>query len=84
MNSVEITARFHLTLLKGGEAMRSMKKIDWWIIGPYAVLSIIGLLEVFSASSYRLMIAGENPRSLLYRQLFFVILSWERWLWFIQ
>lgn len=56
--------------------MRSMKKIDWWIIGPYAVLSIIGLLEVFSASSYRLMIAGENPRSLLYRQLFFVILSW--------
>ena len=56
--------------------MQRVKKIDWWIIGPYAVLSIIGLLEVFSASSYRLMMAGENPRSLFYRQLVFVALSW--------
>lgn len=56
--------------------MQTMKKIDWWIIGPYAVLSIIGLLEVFSASSYRLIIAGANPRSLFYRQLIFVLLSW--------
>ncbi|MGM0213788.1 FtsW/RodA/SpoVE family cell cycle protein [Enterococcus sp. AZ109] len=56
--------------------MQQIKKIDWWILGPYAVLSTIGLLEVYSASSYRLMIAGENPQSLFYRQLIFMGLSW--------
>ncbi|MBO1305235.1 FtsW/RodA/SpoVE family cell cycle protein [Enterococcus sp. 669A] len=56
--------------------MQQIKKIDWWILGPYAVLSTIGLLEVFSASSYRLMMTGENPRSLFYRQLIFMGISW--------
>ncbi|HFK6086281.1 TPA: FtsW/RodA/SpoVE family cell cycle protein, partial [Enterococcus faecium] len=27
--------------------------MDWWILGPYLTLSMIGLLEVYSASSYR-------------------------------
>lgn len=37
---------------------------------------MIGLLEVYSASSYRLLQADENTKSLLLRQLIFIFLSW--------
>ncbi|EGP4987756.1 TPA: FtsW/RodA/SpoVE family cell cycle protein [Enterococcus faecium] len=56
--------------------MKKRKKIDWWILGPYLTLSMIGLLEVYSASSYRLLQADENTKSLLLRQLIFIFLSW--------
>jgi cell division protein FtsW len=52
------------------------RKIDWLILGPYLALSIVGLLEIYSASSYRLLVAGNDPKSLFIRQLFFIILSW--------
>ena len=57
--------------------MKKRKKIDWWILGPYLTLSMIGLLEVYSASSYRLLQADENTKSLLLRQLIFIFLSWS-------
>ncbi len=38
---------------------------------------MIGLLEVYSASSYRLLQADENTKSLLLRQLIFIFLSWS-------
>lgn len=60
----------------GGDAVKKRKKIDWWILGPYLTLSMIGLLEVYSASSYRLLQADENTKSLLLRQLIFIFLSW--------
>lgn len=50
----------------GGDAVKKRKKIDWWILGPYLTLSMIGLLEVYSASSYRLLQADENTKSLLF------------------
>ncbi|MBG8002273.1 LCP family protein [Enterococcus faecium] len=46
-------------------------------MGPYLTLSMIGLLEVYSASSYRLLQADENTKSLLLRQLIFIFLSWS-------
>lgn len=52
------------------------RKIDWLILGPYLALSIVGLLEIYSASSYRLLVAGSDPKSLFVRQLFFILFSW--------
>ncbi|MBZ3625744.1 FtsW/RodA/SpoVE family cell cycle protein [Enterococcus hirae] len=52
------------------------RKIDWLILGPYLALSIVGLLEIYSASSYRLLVAGSDPKSLFIRQFLFIILSW--------
>ncbi len=56
--------------------MRRSRKIDWLILGPYAALSIVGLLEIYSASSYRLLEANEDPKGLFIRQLCFVLISW--------
>lgn len=52
------------------------RKIDWLILGPYMALSIVGLLEIYSASSYRLLVAQEDPKSLFVRQFCFILLSW--------
>ena len=41
--------------------MIKKRKIDWLLLLPYLGVSLIGLLIVFSASSYRLMAEGENP-----------------------
>ena len=59
----------------GGDAVKKRKKIDWWILGPYLTLSMIGLLEVYSASSYRLLQADENTKSLLYLFSLFIFVS---------
>lgn len=56
--------------------MKKQKKIDWLILGPYLALSLIGLLEVYSASSYRLLAIGADTKSLLIRQLIFILISW--------
>lgn len=52
------------------------RKIDWLILGPYMALSIVGLLEIYSASSYRLLVAQEDPKSLFVRQCCFILISW--------
>ncbi|MGM0238309.1 FtsW/RodA/SpoVE family cell cycle protein [Enterococcus sp. AZ103] len=51
------------------------RKIDLVILVPYFILSVIGLLEIYSASSYRLMVTDEYSLSLLYRQFIFIIIS---------
>ncbi|MGO3608253.1 MAG: FtsW/RodA/SpoVE family cell cycle protein [Enterococcus sp.] len=56
--------------------MMKRKQIDWLLLLPYLGTSLIGLLIVFSASSYRLMAAGENPLSLFSKQAIFMVLSW--------
>ena len=56
--------------------MMKRKKIDWLLLLPYLGASLIGLLIVFSASSYRLMAEGENPLSLFSKQAIFMGLSW--------
>lgn len=56
--------------------MMKRKKIDWLLLLPYLGTSLIGLLIVFSASSYRLMAEGENPLSLFSKQAIFMGLSW--------
>ncbi|EHG26423.1 hypothetical protein HMPREF9478_02971 [Enterococcus saccharolyticus 30_1] len=56
--------------------MSKKRKIDWLLITAYLLLSIIGLLMIYSASSYRLMTAGGAPAALFQRQLIFLLLSW--------
>lgn len=56
--------------------MMRRKKIDWLLLLPYLGVSLIGLLMVFSASSYRLMTEGQNPSSLFRKQAIFMGLSW--------
>jgi cell division protein FtsW len=56
--------------------MMMRKKIDWLLLLPYLGVSLIGLLMVFSASSYRLMAEGQNPLSLFSKQAIFMGLSW--------
>ncbi|MBO0454824.1 FtsW/RodA/SpoVE family cell cycle protein [Candidatus Enterococcus murrayae] len=56
--------------------MMKRKKIDWPLLLPYLGASLIGLLIVFSASSYRLMAEGENPLTLFSKQAIFMGLSW--------
>lgn len=51
--------------------MSKKRKIDWLLITAYLLLSIIGLLMIYSASSYRLMTAGGAPAALFQRQLIF-------------
>jgi len=62
--------------MKGERDMMKRKKIDWLLLLPYLGASLIGLLIVFSASSYRLMAEGENPLSLFSKQAIFMGLSW--------
>nr|WP_270653712.1 hypothetical protein [Enterococcus avium] len=56
--------------------MIKKRKIDWLLLLPYLGVSLIGLLIVFSASSYRLMAEGENPLTLFSKQAIFIGLSW--------
>lgn len=56
--------------------MIKKRKIDWLLLLPYLGVSLIGLLMVFSASSYRLTTEGKNPLSLFSKQAIFILLSW--------
>jgi cell division protein FtsW len=56
--------------------MMKRKMFDWRLLLPYLGVSVIGLLMVFSASSYRLMAEGQNPLSLFSKQAIFMGLSW--------
>ena len=56
--------------------MIEKKKIDWLLIIAYLLLSLIGLLMIYSASSYRLLTRDQPPASLFLRQLVFLLLSW--------
>lgn len=68
---------YNIDLDEEGEIkMTKKKKIDWLLVLPYLGTSVIGLLMVYSASSYRLIAAGENQFSLFMKQAIFMGLSW--------
>ncbi|KFN90785.1 FtsW family cell division protein [Tetragenococcus muriaticus 3MR10-3] len=46
--------------------------IDWGILIPYLFLSIVGLMMVYSTTSYVLLENGENPA----RQAIFQFIFW--------
>ena len=52
------------------------RKTDWLLIIAYILLSMIGLLMIYSASSFRLLTIGAQPSALFQRQLIFLVLSW--------
>lgn len=52
------------------------RKTDWLLIIAYILLSMIGLLMIYSASSFRLLTIGAQPSALFKRQLIFLVLSW--------
>lgn len=52
------------------------KKIDLLLLLPYIFISFVGLVMIYSASSYRLMILGESTFLLLKRQIIFIVISW--------
>lgn len=52
------------------------RKTDWLLIIAYILLSMIGLLMIYSASSFRLLTIGARPSALFKRQLIFLVLSW--------
>ncbi|MHC5267648.1 FtsW/RodA/SpoVE family cell cycle protein [Enterococcus sp. LJL98] len=49
--------------------------LDFGILIPYLVLSVIGLMMVYSSSSYVQLIEGKNPAKLAITQLAFWLLS---------
>ncbi|MBM7708661.1 FtsW/RodA/SpoVE family cell cycle protein [Enterococcus lemanii] len=49
--------------------------LDWGILLPYLTLSIIGLMMVYSTTSYVQLIKGANPAKQAISQLFFWLLS---------
>lgn len=56
--------------------MRRVKQLDWLLLLPYLILSVIGLLEIYSASSYHLIASDRAATSLLVKQFIFMLLSW--------
>ncbi|MBI2169278.1 MAG: FtsW/RodA/SpoVE family cell cycle protein, partial [Actinobacteria bacterium] len=48
---------------------------DWVLIGTSIVLSIIGLVMVYSATQHRLAFQGEDPNYFLVRQASFLVLG---------
>ncbi|WP_430609198.1 FtsW/RodA/SpoVE family cell cycle protein [Enterococcus sp. DIV0876] len=52
------------------------RKTDWLLIIAYILLSMVGLLMIYSASSFRLLTIGAQPSALFQRQLIFLVLSW--------
>ncbi|EOT45924.1 MULTISPECIES: FtsW/RodA/SpoVE family cell cycle protein [Enterococcus] len=56
--------------------MRRVKQLDWFLLLPYLILSVIGLLEIYSASSYHLIASDRAATSLLIKQFIFMLLSW--------
>lgn len=49
--------------------------LDFGILIPYVVLSVLGLMMVYSSSSYVQLVEGKNPAKLAITQLAFWILS---------
>ncbi len=55
--------------------MKKFKYLDYYIFIPYLVLSIIGILMVYSASSYIAISQYDDSQRYFIRQAFFVILG---------
>lgn len=53
----------------------SLKHMDLYIVIPYVVLSLFGLVMIYSASSYFALTLLGNSESFLYKQLLFMFLG---------
>lgn len=56
--------------------VKDLRKIDLYLLVPYLLISVIGLLMIYSASTFRLMSFDQSTNQLLVRQMIFVVLSW--------
>ncbi|MDY4306816.1 hypothetical protein SNF32_03705 [Enterococcus mundtii] len=56
--------------------VKDIRKIDLYLLVPYLLISVIGLLMIYSASTFRLMSFDQSTNQLLVRQMVFVALSW--------
>lgn len=56
--------------------MKKLANIDWYLFIPYLIVSGIGLIMIYSASSYRLLSLDLNPLSLFYRQIVMIVIAW--------
>ncbi len=55
--------------------MSRFKSIDYFIFIPYLIMSVIGIIMVYSASANIGIQNGGSPSSYFRKQFFFVILS---------
>lgn len=55
---------------------RKMRSIDYWILLPYLVLCLIGVVMVYSASAAIKMQTGGSPVGYLVKQIVFVLMGW--------
>ena len=53
-----------------------MRNIDYWILIPYLVLCLIGVVMVYSASAAIRMQTGGSPVNYLIKQIVFVLMGW--------
>ena len=53
-----------------------MRSIDYWILLPYLVLCLIGVVMVYSASAAIKMQTGGSPVGYLVKQIVFVLMGW--------
>ena len=53
-----------------------MRNIDYWILIPYLVLCLIGVVMVYSASAAIRMQTGGSPVGYLIKQIVFVLMGW--------
>lgn len=61
--------------MKLGTYIEKLKKIDWIILIPYLALCVLGIIMVYSASSYKLLQNGLNPISSARTQAVFFVIS---------
>lgn len=55
--------------------MQKLKYLDYWLVVPYLILSILGIVMVYSASADIGSQNGGTPGGYLFKQAFFVILG---------
>ncbi|MHC9532824.1 FtsW/RodA/SpoVE family cell cycle protein [Dellaglioa sp. BT-FLS60] len=55
--------------------VQKLQYLDYFIFIPYIILSGIGVVMVYSASSYKVQMAGGDPTTYLKKQLLFAILG---------
>jgi len=55
--------------------MRKLKYLDYWIMVPYLILSVLGIVMVYSASADIGSQNGGSPGGYLVKQTFYVVIG---------
>ncbi|WP_129044851.1 FtsW/RodA/SpoVE family cell cycle protein [Companilactobacillus metriopterae] len=55
--------------------MRKFSQIDWWIVVPYLLLLGIGIVMVYSASFYNIMMVGGTTDFYFIKQLIYAVMG---------